>query len=183
MIGKKNIVFGFLYLVATASLGPYMIINTVGDIDQAYRDKQPPVQRLQDLKINEYEEDLEPVKTDAIAKANLDGILAMNNIMNLQNPQGFMRSVHAHGNLEAVLNILAGLALCFIGVAKVFKQVISYLFIAGALLHSGMLYLAAFGQDWAFTPLLAGPWVVLTSLLLIGIAALMDFRSEVVKDD
>ncbi len=183
MIGKKNIVFGFLYLVATAALGPYMLVSTVGDIEQAYIDKQPPVQRLQDLKTNDYEEELEPVNADTIAKANLDGILAINNIMNLQNPQGFMRSVHAHGNLEAVLNILAGLALCFIGVAKAFKQVISYLFIAGAVLHSGMLYLAAFGQSWAFTPLQVGPWLVLASLLLIGIAAIMDFRSEVVKDD
>ena len=182
MIGKKNIVFGFLYLVATAALGPYMISTTLGDVEQAYLDKQAPVQRLQDLKTNDYEEELEPVKADAIAKANLDGILAMNNIMNLQNPQGFMRSVHAHGNLEAVLNILAGLALCFIGVAKVFKQVISWLFIAGAILHSGMLYLGAFGQAWAFTPLQVGPWIVLAALLLIGVAALMDFRNEVVKD-
>lgn len=183
MIGKKNIVFGFLYLVATAALGPYMISTSLGDIEQAYVDKQAPVQRLQDLKTNNYEEELEPVSGDTIAKANLDGILAINNIMNLQNPQGFMRSVHAHGNLEAVLNILAGLALCFIGVARIFKQVISWLFISGAVLHSGMLYLAAFGQTWAFMPLQAGPWLVLASLLLIGIAAIMDFRSEVVKDD
>jgi len=193
MIGKKNIVFGFLFLVATAALGPYMIVSTVGDIEQAYIDKQTPVQRLQDLKTNDFEEDLEPVNTDAIAKANLDGILAMNNIMNLQNPQGFMRSVHAHGNLESVLNILAGLALCFIGVAKAFKQTISYLFITGTVMHSGMLYLGALGdripfvgeflQGLAFKLLFIGPWLVLASLLLIGIAALMDFRSEVVKDD
>jgi len=183
MIGKKNIIFGFLYLVATAALGPYMIVNGVSDIEKAYLDKQSPVQRLQDLKTNNYEEELEPVNADTIAKANLDGIMAINNILNLQNPQGFMRSVHAHGNLEAVLNILAGLALCFIGVAKIFKQVISWLFIAGAIFHSGMLYLAAFGQSWAFMPLQVGPWIVLAALLLIGIAAIMDFRSEVVKDD
>ncbi|MGD8782983.1 MAG: hypothetical protein PVG75_01035 [Thioalkalispiraceae bacterium] len=183
MIGKKNIIFGFLYLVATAALGPYMIANTASDVEAAYQDKQGPVGRLQSLKTNSFEEELEPLSADAIAKANTDGILALNTILNLQNPHGFMRSVHAHGNLESVLNILAGLALCFIGVAKVFKQVISWMFIAGAILHSGMLYLAAFGQSWAFTPLQAGPWIVLASLLLIGIAAIMDFRSEVVKDD
>ena len=182
MIGKKNIIFGFLYLVATAALGPYMIANTLGDIDQAYLDKQTPVQRLQDLKTNNFEEELEPVSADTIAKANLSGILAINNILNLQNPQGFMRSVHAHGNLEAVLNILAGLVLCFLGVAKAFKQVISWLFIAGAVLHSGMLYLAAFGQNWAFIPLQAGPWLVLAALLLIGLAAIKGLRAEVISD-
>ena len=182
MIGKKNIAFGFLYLVLTASLGPYMVANGVADIDKAYRDKQAPVQRLQDLKTNNFEEELEPLKADQIAKANTIGILALNNIINLQNPQGFMRSVHAHGNLEAVLNILAGFALCFIAVAKVFKQIISWLFIAGAILHSGMLYLAAFGQSWAFTPLQLGPWLVLAALLLIGIATIMGFRGEIVND-
>lgn len=183
MIGKKNIAFGFLYLVITASLGPYMIVNTVADVDKAYRDKQGPLQRLQDLKTNNFEEELEPLKAEQIARANTGGILAINNILNLQNPQGFMRSVHAHGNLEAVLNILAGLALCFVAVARVFKQVISWLFIAGALLHSGMLYLAAFGQSWAFVPLQAGPWIVLAALLLMGIAVIMGFRGEIVKDN
>lgn len=182
MIGKKNIVFGFLYLVATAALGPYMLISTAQDVETAYQEKQAPVGRLQSLKTNNFEEELEPLAADQIAKANTSGILAINNILNLQNPQGFMRSVHAHGNLEAVLNILAGLALCFIGVAKAFKQVISWLFIAGAVLHSGMLYLAAFGQSWAYGPLQAGPWLVLASLLLIGIAALIGFKSEVVRD-
>jgi len=183
MIGKRNIAFGFLYLVATAALGPYMIINTSADIEKAYVDKQGPVQRLQDLKTNNFEEELEPLKADAIAKANTAGILAMNNILNLQNPQGFMRSVHAHGNLESVLNIIAGLALCFIAVAKVFKQVISWLFIAGALLHSGMLYLGAFGQSWAFKLLPVGPWLVLAALLTIGIATVIGFRGEIVKDN
>ena len=183
MIGKKNIAFGFLYLVATAALGPYMIANTLGDIDNAYVEKQGPVQRLQSLKTNNFEEELEPLSADQIAKANTGGILALNKIINLQNPQSFMRTVHAHGNLEAVLNILAGLALCFIGVAKIFKQVISWLFIAGALLHSGMLYLAAFGQSWAFMPLQAGPWLVLLALLLMGVATIMGFRGQLVSDD
>lgn len=183
MIGKKNIAFGFLYLVLTAALGPYMIVNTVNDIDQAYRDKQEPVQRLQDLKTNNFEEELEALKAEQIAKANTAGILAINNIINLQTPQGLMRTVHAHGNLESVLNILAGLALCFVAVAKVFKQIISWLFIAGAILHSGMLYLAAFGQSWAFLPLQVGPWIVLAALLLMGIAVVMGFRGEIVKDN
>ena len=183
MIGKKNIAFGFLYLVLTAALGPYMIVNTVADIENAYVEKQAPVQRLQDLKNNNFEEELVPLKPEEIARANTAGILAINNIINLHNPQGFLRSVHAHGNLEAVLNIIAGLVLCFIAVAKIFKQIISWLFIAGAVLHSGMLYLAAFGQNWAFTLLQVGPWLVLAALLLIGIATVMGFRGEIVTDD
>ena len=70
----------------------------------------------------------------------------------------------------------------FIAVAPLFKQVISWIFIAGAILHSGMLYLLNFGFGWAGNLLPIGPWVVLAGLLLIGIAALVGFRSEVVKD-
>jgi len=184
MIGKKNIVFGFLYLVVTASLGPFMVVSSAGDIEAAYVSKQSPVGRVQDLKTNDFEEELEPLNAEQIAKANTDAILSMNNIINLQTPHGNIRSTHAHGNLEAILNILAGLALCFIAVAKIFKQIISWCFIAGALLHSGMLYIGiVFEQSWAFTLLQAGPWVVLTGLLLAGIAALIGFKGEIVQDN
>ncbi len=182
MIGKKNIVFGFLYLVLTAALGPYMVANMLPDINNARLEKQQDVGRLQSLKTNNFEEELEPLTPEQIAKANTSGILALNKLSNTMAPVEATRSVHAHGNLEAVLNILAGLALCFIAVNRVFKQAISWIFIAGALLHSGMLYLGNFGQAWAYTLLQAGPWLVLLGLLLIGIAALIGFKSEVVKD-
>lgn len=184
MIGKKNIAFGFLYLVLTAALGPYMVVNSLADIDKEYVKKQTPVGRLAQLRTNNFDgEDLEPLKADQIARANTDGILALNNILNLQNPQSQLRSVHAHGNLEAVLNILAGLVLCFIAVARVYKQIISWIFIGGAIFHSGMLYLLAFGYSWAAKPLFIGPWLVLAALLLIGIATLIGFRNQVVQDN
>ncbi len=182
MIGKKNIVFGFLYLVLTASLGPYMVVNMLPDIDGARLEKQKDVGRLQELKTNNFEEELEPLKPAQIAMANTSGILALNKLVNTQAPVEFMRSAHAHGNLEAVLNILAGLALCFVAVGKMFKQAISWIFIAGAVLHSGMIYLGNFGQDWAFSILPIGPWLVLLGLLLMGIAVLIGFKGELVKD-
>jgi len=183
MIGKKNIVFGFLYLVVTASLGPFMVVNSASDIEAAYISKQSPVGRVQDLQTNDFEEELEPLNADQITRANTDAILSMNNIINLQTPHGNLRSTHAHGNLEAVLNILAGLVLSFIAVAKIFKQIISWCFITGAILHSGMLYLGiVFEQSWAFTLLNVGPWVILAGLLLAGIAAFIGFKGEIVKD-
>ena len=184
MIGKKNIVFGFLFLLITATLGPYMLVTSAADLQAAYVSKQTPVGRVQDLKTNDFEEDLDPLNADQISRANTDAILAINDILNLQLPQGGMRYTHAHGNLEAVLNILAGLALCFISVAKIFKQIISWCFITGTILHSGMLFLLiTFGQAWADIPLQAGPWVLLLGLLLIGIATIMGFKGEIVRDD
>lgn len=182
MIGKKNIAFGFLYLVITASLGPYMIVKLLPDQGAALVEKQTTVGRLQSLKTNDFSEDLEPLKPGAIAKANTAGILSLNKLVNVGQELDMPRNAHVHGNLESVLNILAGLALCFIAVGRVFKQIISWLFIAGALLHSGSMILLSFGMDWAATTLRIGPFLVLAALLTIGIATVIGFRGEVVKD-
>ena len=183
MIGKKNIVFGFLYLVLTASLGPYMIVKLFPDVGAAQAAKQVAVGRLQALKGNNFEEELEPLKDGQIARANTDGILALNKIYNTEQPIDDIKGgPHAHGNLEALLNIVVGVVLCFIAVAPVFKQVISWLFIGGAVFHSGMLYLRTFGVEWASTLLQIGPFLVLLGLFLMGIAAWMGFRGEIVRD-
>lgn len=183
MIGKKNIVFGFLYLVLTASLGPYMVVKMLPDVGVAQSEKQAKVGRLQQLKINQFEEDLEKLSAEQIAQANTDGILAMNKLINSRMPlDGVKGGPHAHGNLEALLNIAAGVVLCFIGVSAIFKQIISWVFIAGAVLHSGMLFMLNLGQAWALNLLPLGPWLVLLGLLLIGIAALIGFKGQLVTD-
>ena len=183
MIGKKNIVFGFLYLVLTAALGPYMVVRMLPEVGVAQSDKQAKLGRLQQLKINQFEEDLEKLSAKQIAEANTDGILAINKLINSRQPIDNVKSgAHVHGNLEALLNIVAGLALCFIAVAPLFKQIISWVFIAGAVFHSGMFYLLNLGQAWALPLLQIGPPLVLLGLLLIGIAAIMGFKGEIVKD-
>jgi hypothetical protein len=185
MIGKKNIVFGFIYLVFTAALGPYMLQTMFPDLGGAMQTKQKDVGYLQQLAANEFEnpETMEPMSATAIAKANTSGILALSLLDNARAPINDMKGgPHAHGNLEAVLNIIAGLTLCFLAAPVLFKQIISWVFILGALLHSGMLYLRAFDVAFASKLLYLGPWFVLLGLLLMGIAAIVWLRPEVVKD-
>jgi uncharacterized membrane protein YgdD (TMEM256/DUF423 family) len=185
MIGKKNVVFGFLFLVFSAALGPYMIVQFMPGVQDAGAKKQTAVGRLQTLKMDNYEEDLDPLKPEAIAKANTDGILALNTLENANQPVDMIRTPHAHGNLESLLNIAVGIALCFIAVAPLFKQAISWIFIAGTLLHSGVMYLAVVLQlGWAAAILNTGvgPALILLGLLLAGVAAAMGFRGELVKD-
>lgn len=185
MVGKKNVVFGFLYLVLSAALGPYMMVQYMPGVGQAAADKQETVGRLQNLQLNNFEEDLEPLTPEQIAKANTASILALNKLGNARQPIDLIKNPHAHANLEALLNIAAGIALSFIAVSALFKQIISWIFIAGALLHSGMLYLAVvFRMEWANAILETGvgPVLVLLALLLAGVAAAMGMRPEVVKD-
>ncbi len=186
MIGKKNVVFGFLYLVFTASLGIVMV-NMYEDFGAAMQQKQSSVGRLQQLQENGFEEELEPLAAKQIAKLNTSGILALNKVRNTEMEIDLIKGgAHAHGNLEALLNIAAGLALTFIAVAKWFKQLISWLFILGAVLHSGMLYLGrVFDLAWANSLLETGigPLMILAGLALAGIAAFIGFRGEVSKDN
>ncbi len=139
MIGKKNIVFGFLYLVLTAALGPVMV-NMYQDYGSAVADKQVHVGRLQALQENEFEENLEALSAEQIAKANTAGLLSLNTLLNVEmSIDNIKGGAHAHGNLESLLNIVVGLVIAFLAVANWMKQLISWLFIVGAIMHSGML--------------------------------------------
>ena len=185
MIGKKNIVFGFIYLVFTAALGVVMV-DKYEAYGAAVPEKQSSVGRLQQLQTNNFEEMLEPLSGEQIAKANTAGILSLNKLLNLESGIDAIKGgPHAHGNLESLLNIAVGLVLGFLAVNVIFKQVISWIFIAGALLHSGMLYLGTvFGMGWANSVLETGigPFLILIGLALAGIAAAIGFRAEPVKD-
>jgi len=185
MVGKKNVAFGFLFLVFSAGLGPLMMVSYMPGVDEAGAEKQDKVGRLQQLKLDNFEENLEALTPEEIAKANTDGILALNKLTNARQPIDLTKNPHAHGNLEALLNIAVGIALGFIAVSTLFKQIISWVFIAGTLLHSGVMYLAVvFQMGWALTILQTGigPGLVLLGLLLAGIAAAIGMRAEVVRD-
>lgn len=179
MIGKKNIVFGLLYLVLTAALGPYMVTQ-FDAVQQAQSEKQQALGRLEQFAANNFEEDLAPMSAEQIAKANTQAMLALNKQLNARAPIDAIKGgPHAHGNLEALLNVVVGLVLGLLAVSVLFKQIISWIFIAGTLLHSGMLYLAVvFNFGWAGTVLGTGigPALILLGLLLAGVASFMGLK-------
>ena len=189
MIGKKNLVFGFFYLVLTASLGPYMIVKVFPAQVQAEANKQAIMGKLQQAAGNDFLNDnLETMTPDQIARFNSKAILSLSSRVNADSPIDEVRNAHAHGNLESILNILVGFLLCFVAISPKFKQTISWIFILGALLHSGMLYLSqGMHIGWAMslmaTPVASvGPVLILAGLFLAGVAALLGFRGEIVRD-
>ena len=180
MIGKKNIVFGFIYLVFTAALGAVMV-NMYEDYGNTVGEKQEHVGRLQTLQQNNFEEDLEVISTEQLSKANTAGILSINKLLNTEAEIDSIKGgAHAHGNLESLLNIVVGLVIGYLAVAVWLKQLISWLFIIGTLMHSGMLYLGTvFSMTWAETLLGTGigPICILVGLLLAGIASAIGFKT------
>lgn len=174
MGGKKNVVFGFFYLVLTALLGPYMIVEYMGPHEQAAHANAAAVGELKSAK--------EAGVDGRIAQAQTDAILALNSQLESAEPIDAIKGgPHAHGNLEALLNIVVGMVLGFLVVGSTFKEIISWLFIGGAVLHSGMLYLGTvLGQGWAWAVLntAIGPLMLLAGLLLAGIASLKGFAPK-----
>ncbi|MGD8619791.1 MAG: hypothetical protein PVH54_11475 [Gammaproteobacteria bacterium] len=186
MIGKKNVVFGFLYLVLTAALGPYMVKAVFPEVEKAGTARQEQMSALQLLTTSGFEQDLEPMTADQIARTNSGALLALNAALNAEEPLDAIKGgPHAHGNLEALLNIAAGIVLGLLAVGPLFKQLISWLFLLGALLHSGSLYMViVFHAAWA-QPILAsgiGPILLLVALLLMGIAAAIGYRGRFAED-
>jgi hypothetical protein len=186
MIGKKNIIFGFLYLVLSAALGPYMVKYVFPDIETAGAARQEQMSALQLMASSGYEQDLEPMTAGQIARANSGALLALNAALNAETPLDAIKGgPHAHGNLEALLNIVAGIMLGLLAVAPLFKQLISWLFLLGALLHSGSLYMViVFQAAWA-VPILSsgiGPILLLGALLLMGLAVAVGYRGRFVED-
>ena len=188
MIGKKNVVFGFLFLVLTAALGPLMVIK-YQDWGVANGEKQGVVSKLQQLKAGDYQEDpdtLEDLSAKQLAIANTESILAMNKLAATEFGIDYIKGgPHAHGNLESLLNIVVGIALCFIAAPVLLKQLASWAFIIGTLMHSGLLYFErVFQSPWASTILASaiGPILILLGLLLMGILAAKGFKGETVRD-
>ena len=188
MVGKKNIVFGFLLLVCTASLGPLMVFM-YEDWGAANGEKQGVVGKLQALKAGDYAEDpetLEDLTAKQLAIANANSIIAMNKVGAIEFSIDYIKGgPHAHGNLEALLNIVVGIVLCFIAVPRLWKQIVSWIFIIGALMHGGlMIFERVFEMSWAATLVQTGigPAFILLGLLSMGILAFVGFKGELVKD-
>ena len=183
MEGKKNIVFGFLFLLITASLGPYMVVTLLPDVEKAALEKQAVLSDLQLVVSSEFEnpETLDTMTADEIAKANSEAILALNTNLNARISIDTIKGgPHAHGNLEALLNIVVGLILGLLTISSLFKQIISWIFIVGTIMHAGMALLGVFGFVWAGMILGTGigPVLILLGLLLMGLATFVSYKTD-----
>jgi len=189
MVGKKNIVFGFLFLVLTAALGPYMVKTVLPTAAEAQNARVTATGKLAEVVQSNYDdpETLTKIEPDKLAQLNSAAILGINQQINARTPVDSIKGgPHAHGNLEALLNIVVGVVLCFVSCKRAWmKQVISWIFILGTVLHGGMLILGAvLDQAWAWQVIGTGvgPILILLGLLLAGIATAVGFRGEIVRD-
>jgi len=179
--GKKNIVFGFLFLVITASLGPYMVVTLMPDVEDAALKKQKEISILQLVVNSDFEntETLETMTAEEIAKGNSVAIMSLNTNLNARLTVNTIKAgPHAHGNLEAMLNILVGVILGLLTLPSVYKQILSWTFIVGTIMHAGMAFLGVFGFSWAGKLLGTGigPVLILLGLLFMAVATFVGYK-------
>jgi len=121
------------------------------------------------------------VTTDEIAKGNSEAILALNTNLNARVSIDTIKGgPHAHGNLEAILNIIVGLLLGLLTLPSIYKQILSWIFIVGTIMHAGMAFLGVLGFSWAGMLLGTGigPVLILLGLLLMGVAIFVGYKKN-----
>lgn len=175
MSGKINVVFGFFYLALTAVLGPAFLVP------QLYENRA--AMQAADKSVAEVKTALQagPAAKETLAEKSSAAVVSLFEALKKQNING--KSAHSHGNLEALLNIVAGFLLLYLSIPAAFKNLLTLLFLLGAVFHSGMLYLGmVFGIGAAFKVILLGEVSLLAGLVLMGVAAFIGIKRPLRQD-
>jgi len=168
MSGKINMIFGFFYLTVTAVLGPAYLVP------QLYTGRAAMEQAGK--AVAEVRTSIDAGQSGAsLADKDSAAIIKVFEAMKKQNVNG--KAAHSHGNLEALLNIVAGFVLLTLAIPGAFRALLTILFLMGAVFHSGMLYLGMiFGVGWAFKLVLLGELSLLSGLALMGVAVIIGVK-------
>src|SRR3989338_1740995 len=166
MNGKINIIFGFIYLAFTAVLGPAVLVPQLGKNAQSLNNTAALVEKVREGAQGDFKgADIAPAvvsRFDYIKTSKLSA-----------------KGAHVHGNLEALLNIVAGLVLLTLAIPANFKTLLSIMFLVGAVFHSGMLYLGGvFQMYWAYNFTVIGAIAIIVGLLGMGIASLIGLKQK-----
>jgi len=162
MNGKINIIFGFIYFAFTAVLGPTMLIPHFSITKQA---------------MDKAVQAVDKAKQEAQPSATAEALAGILDYLKVEKPS--VKGAHSHGNLEALLNIAVGIVLLSLAIPANFKALLSVLFLAGAVFHSGMLYLGGvFHQYWAFNLTVIGAIAIIAGLVGMGIASIVGINKQ-----
>ena len=164
MNGKINIIFGFIYLAFTAVLGPTLLVPQLGKNAQSLDNTAALVEKVREGAQGDFKgADIAPAVVSIFDYMKTSKLSA--------------KGAHVHGNLEALLNIVAGLVLLTLAIPANFKTLLSIMFLVGAVFHSGMLYLGGvFHMYWAYNFTVIGAIAIIVGLLGMGIASFIGIK-------
>lgn len=169
MNGKINIIFGFIYFALTAVLGPTILVPQLGKNYQSFNNTTAVVEKVREGAQNDFKGTDRPDKVIAPAVVSIFDYIKASKLS--------AKGAHAHGNLEALLNIVAGIVLMSLVIPANFKALLSILFLIGAVFHSGMLYLGGvFHMYWVYNFTIIGAIAIIAGLVGMGIASFIGIK-------
>lgn len=138
---NKNVLSGLLLFSLSILIGPWLMFSFA-------KDKLAPAQMAMFTEARSLQGALAEVEgagdeaakaaaTDKVAVAAGKTTIEQMKFGGVESRWGNFKFAHAHGNLEGILNILMGLVLLNLAIAVKFREVISWLFIAGSWGHAG----------------------------------------------
>jgi len=166
MNGKINIIFGFIYLAFTAVLGPAVLVPQLGKNAQSLNNTAALVEKVREGAQGDFKgADIAPAVVSIFDYIKTSKLSA--------------KGAHVHGNLESLLNIVAGLVLLTLAIPANFKTLLSIMFLVGAVFHSGMLYLGGvFHMYWAYNLTPIGAIAIIVGLLGMGAASFIGLKQK-----
>ncbi|MCH7805695.1 MAG: hypothetical protein IH995_00930 [Proteobacteria bacterium] len=138
---NKNVISGLLLFSISILIGPYLMGPFAKETLGPARMKVFTEASELDNALEAHKELTDPealaVSTEAIAVAAGKTVIEDFKASRVNDRWGHFVFSHAHGNLQGMLNILVGLVLAQLAIAVRFREIISWLFIAGSWGHAG----------------------------------------------
>lgn len=184
---NKNVLSGLLLFSVSILIGPYLMGTFAKDnLGPAGMKVFTEARELQGALVEFDEAGDEVAKaaaTEKVAVAAGKTTVEQLKYGQVESRWGNFKFSHAHGNLEGILNILMGFVLAQLAIAVKFREVISWLFIAGSWGHAGFFiagnFLITENRDVAFfflTNAKFGGMLLIAGLWLTVIALIMHMR-------
>ena len=175
---KRNIVAGLLLLSVAILLGPYMMrglgqeeaqVEARDELQQAFAELKTAQEALGQPAPGEF---LDGESVADFAAASRRAARAHANFGFAQNRGDNLRMTHAHGVLQGMLNILAGLFLARLAVGRWTRFAISWGLIVGSWLMVGSLLIGNLWWQSALSGIIWGGTVLILALYGLTFAVL-----------
>lgn len=181
---NKNVLSGLLLFSISILIGPFLMgtfaKETLGPAKMKVFTEASQLDDALEAHKDLTDPDARAASTEVIAVAAGKTVIEDFKASRVDDRWGNFKFSHAHGNLQGILNILMGLVLAQLAIAVKFREVISWLFIAGSWGHAGFFiagnFLITENRDVAFffltnakyggMLLIAGLWLTVVALMM-----------------
>lgn len=175
---KRNIIAGLLLLSVSILIGPYMMrglpqeeeqVAAMTELREAFADLAEKQQAI-DADVGQAGDENKTMA--AFASASRRAARAHVNYGFSQFRGGNLAMTHAHGNLQGMLNILAGLFLGHLALSRLARLALSWGLIAGSWIMVGALVVGNFWWPTALNAMLWGGTILIVSIYGLTLAVI-----------